>query len=1073
MATFIATTSNTKQAGTATGTNSDDTMIGQDGGDTFYGLGGADSLYGGGGKDYLYGGDDCDTLNGGAGSDMLDGGAASDLLVYALADNVAVNDTYSGGSGLDRLQLQLGAAEWASFSLQSEVVRYALHLATLARTSSGEILAGTGFDFLFDFGNSTKLLVSMVESFEVTVDGVVLDLSRPTLTCSIDGALAEDGAGLAGGRLQSQGFVSWIDTDVSDTHSVSVDAAATNRLAGVLKAAVVDAATGDGIGQVDWSYSVDNAATQFLAQGQRVTERFNVTIADSSGKSATQAVEVSVTGTNDAPVITSPALATSVVEAGSPTGLRSTSGNLGFSDADLSDVHRITAVAAGAGVLGTLSASLKADTTGNGTGGLLSWSYNVDGAALEYLAAGQVRTEDFTITLADDQGGDTRRTVQVALTGTNDAPVITAQTLTGNVTEAGLPGGLRTSSGTIAFSDVDLADVHHVTTAAAGTGVLGTLTASINTDTTGGGAGGLLTWTYSVDHSALLYLAEGQTKVEDFTVSLSDGQGSSAQRTVQVTITGSSEAPVITDGTFNGSFAEMGSARGTLYTGGTISFTDMDPAAVHRVSATAVNGGALGTFLANVTTDTTGGDSHGLLSWSYSTWAAALEYLSEGQTRTEDFVVTLSSDQGGSVQRTVSITFTGANDLPVGEDDKLVSIAEDAAATSMNIAAPTDVDLSDSLSATVTALPASSVGTVKLGSGAAVSNGQVLTIAELQGLKFAPNANGGGLSDYFRYTVNDNHGGSDAAQVALQVQEGNTAATNTLTFAGGDLIYGGNMAIPTGYGGFDWSASNPGVSGTTPDFFYGTKYDIIGNAAWTYGAGTVSTMTWMGSGTINVQGAYFLNYSTSKLQVSGYNNGTLVAQTTLSLSKTASYQTLGFNNVNKLVFNSSVSGSGSHYWSMDNFGYSFTPVVKLQLDGTTGNDVLVGSSSADRLQGYGGNDLLVGGGGSDTFVFNTIPDISRNIDTVSDFTPGTDRIEIDGGADGVFPNLPVGPLSSVALDIVGDSTPARPETRFIYDPSTGALYFDQDGTAATGAAPGQFALLANKPALTYNDFLIA
>ncbi len=50
----------------------------------------------------------------------------------------------------------------------------------------------------------------------------------------------------------------------------------------------------------------------------------------------------------------------------------------------------------------------------------------------------------------------------MTITGTNDAPVIGVQDLVGAVTELVTPVGNLTDSGTIAFSDVDLNDVHLV-----------------------------------------------------------------------------------------------------------------------------------------------------------------------------------------------------------------------------------------------------------------------------------------------------------------------------------------------------------------------------------------------------------------------------------------------------------------------------------------------------------------------------------------------------------------------------------------------------------------------------------
>ncbi len=139
-----------------------------------------------------------------------------------------------------------------------------------------------------------------------------------------------------------------------------------------------------------------------------------------------------------------------------------------------------------------------------------------------------------------------QRQIDVTITGTNDAPVIGVQDLVGAITEAVTPVGNLTDSGTIAFSDVDLNDVHLVSPTGTAIGsVLGSLTATKNTDTTGSGTGGQLSWNYSVAASAVEYLAAGQTKVESFTITLDDQNGSVTTRQIDVTITGTNDAPVI------------------------------------------------------------------------------------------------------------------------------------------------------------------------------------------------------------------------------------------------------------------------------------------------------------------------------------------------------------------------------------------------------------------------------------------------------------------------------------------------------------------------------------------------
>ncbi len=61
------------------------------------------------------------------------------------------------------------------------------------------------------------------------------------------------------------------------------------------------------------------------------------------------------------------------------------------------------------------------------------------------------------------------------------------------------------------------------------------------------------------------------------------------------------------------------------------------------------------------------------------------------------------------------------------------------------------------------------------------------------------------------------------------------------------------------------------------------------------------------------------------------------------------------------------------------------------LDGGSGRDKLYGGSGRDELDGDRGNDVLYGGKGADRFVF----DRNDGRDKIQDFKVGEDRIEID------------------------------------------------------------------------------
>ena len=81
------------------------------------------------------------------------------------------------------------------------------------------------------------------------------------------------------------------------------------------------------------------------------------------------------------------------------------------------------------------------------------------------------------------------------------------------------------------------------------------------------------------------------------------------------------------------------------------------------------------------------------------------------------------------------------------------------------------------------------------------------------------------------------------------------------------------------------------------------------------------------------------------------------------------------------------------------------------LFGDGGDDALYGNAGDDTLDGGAGTDTLSGGAGADTFVFAA----GHGADTITDFTPGEDRIDLSAFAD-------LGGLASLTLTADGSDT---------------------------------------------------
>jgi Ca2+-binding RTX toxin-like protein len=133
----------------------------------------------------------------------------------------------------------------------------------------------------------------------------------------------------------------------------------------------------------------------------------------------------------------------------------------------------------------------------------------------------------------------------------------------------------------------------------------------------------------------------------------------------------------------------------------------------------------------------------------------------------------------------------------------------------------------------------------------------------------------------------------------------------------------------------------------------------------------------------------------------------------------------------------------------------------------TGNELanaIFGNSGANILNGGAGADYLQGLGGADSFAFTTALG-GDNVDTIGDFTTGSDRILLDHA---IFDQLVPGALNSTLFHVGTEATDE--DQRIIYDDATGNLYYDADGIG--GTAQVLFATLNGGVPLAASDFTV-
>jgi Ca2+-binding RTX toxin-like protein len=144
----------------------------------------------------------------------------------------------------------------------------------------------------------------------------------------------------------------------------------------------------------------------------------------------------------------------------------------------------------------------------------------------------------------------------------------------------------------------------------------------------------------------------------------------------------------------------------------------------------------------------------------------------------------------------------------------------------------------------------------------------------------------------------------------------------------------------------------------------------------------------------------------------------------------------------------------------------------LAATGNDGNNVLLGNALANTLNGGLGNDTLTGGAGADQFVFNTVLNVSTNVDHVTDFVTGVDHLALSSQ---IFTALGLAGAMDPALFHAGagmtGSASAAQGAGIYYDSTAGTLYYDPDGFG--GVAATKFAVFDGvAPALKSTDILI-
>jgi VCBS repeat-containing protein len=686
-------------------------------------------------------------------------------------------------------------------SAEIDLLEHAFSLTQSGNTNNGAIgwsyqISDSALDFLGAGETATVTSTVLLDDHQNGHD-------TATVTVTITGAndapgLAADTSGTAGTTLHAiaeragvtgdavdhdsaSGTLSFTDADLDDTHVVSQGAPVYLWSGGSLTAAQTDALTAaatlaltetdsthTGAGSVGFTYSAADSSFDFLAAGETLKITYGVTVTDNHGASSIQPVTITITGTNDAPVLAADSSGANGLHAiselagktGDTADIDSASGTLSFTDADLDDTHVVSPGApvylwSGGSLTKTQTDALTAaatlaltetDSTHTGAGSV-GFTYSAADSSFDFLAAGETLKVTYGVTVTDNHGASSIQPVTITITGTNDAPVLAADSSGANglhaITElAGKIGDTTDvdyASGALSFTDADLDDTHTVSRGTptyvwSGGSLTKTQTDALTaaatltltkTDSTHTGSGSI-GFTYGAADSNFDFLAAGQTLKVTYGVTVTDNHGASSIEPVTITITGTNDAPVLaadhsgTNGTTLHAIAERAGVTGDTAhqdsASGTLSFTDADFSDTHTLSHSGptyvLSGGTLTTTQADALTaaaqlnlneiDSTHGGA-GSVDFSYCAPDSSFDFLAAGQTLTVSYTVTVTDNSNVSSSQPVTFTITGSNDAPAVEaHNATLSYTENQAPAAIDAALTlSDVDSATLGSATV------------------------------------------------------------------------------------------------------------------------------------------------------------------------------------------------------------------------------------------------------------------------------------------------------------------------------------------------------------------------------------
>ena len=392
-----------------------------------------------------------------------------------------------------------------------------------------------------------------------------------------DAIAVDDTAGTNGDAIISAtGNVDFADVDLSDAHTVSITPTPGpgQLYRGEIEAVISDVSTGDGEGAIRWTYTVADDDLNDLEAGETLTQTYTLTVSDGL-ETDSRTVTITIVSSNDAPRAGGKVTA-NIVEQTDTLDLSSAPTVITFTDPDLNETGHTATLSfksssgVTSGIAGLTPGELEdlvdlspVTKAAGSSSGSLEAVFTAPSTLIDYLAAGEVLTINYRVTITDSQGASTGKDYQVKITGTNDAPVIEGGPVSVSLDEAADVAGADgqgnlsgTMSGSLSFTDVDVTDTQNFrvvpTVSVSGptgglsasdfqTAVLAFMSVAGSVSSSSADTGGSLNWVFDADEDFFDYLTDGQSVEITYVVEVSDGKGGATTETITVTVNGATD----------------------------------------------------------------------------------------------------------------------------------------------------------------------------------------------------------------------------------------------------------------------------------------------------------------------------------------------------------------------------------------------------------------------------------------------------------------------------------------------------------------------------------------------------